>query len=140
MGFFVSDLVSQENLDMSNIVAVTLYVKDMSLYASMNEIYVSRLSKVNPPVRVCVQCPLNVHVILDATAYKKIDITDSDTKVHNRHTMHVQSVSHWAPANIGPYSQAIRVSLQKYFQFEIQIFMTIIVFDNYSLVYFVINL
>lgn len=23
--------------------------------------------------------------------------------------MHVQSVSHWAPANIGPYSQAVRV-------------------------------
>lgn len=25
-------------------------------------------------------------------------------------TMHVQSLSHWAPANIGPYSQAVRVS------------------------------
>ena len=24
-------------------------------------------------------------------------------------TMHVQSLSHWAPANIGPYSQAVRV-------------------------------
>lgn len=23
--------------------------------------------------------------------------------------MHVQSLSHWAPANIGPYSQAVRV-------------------------------
>lgn len=23
--------------------------------------------------------------------------------------MHVQSVSHWAPANIGPYSQAVKV-------------------------------
>ena len=26
-------------------------------------------------------------------------------------TMHVQSLSHWAPANIGPYSQAVRVSV-----------------------------
>ena len=24
-------------------------------------------------------------------------------------TMHVQSISNWAPANIGPYSQALRV-------------------------------
>ena len=24
--------------------------------------------------------------------------------------MHVQSISHWAPANIGPYSQAVEVS------------------------------
>lgn len=23
--------------------------------------------------------------------------------------MHVQSISHWAPANIGPYSQAVRI-------------------------------
>lgn len=27
-------------------------------------------------------------------------------------TMHVQSLSHWAPANIGPYSQAVKVSGQ----------------------------
>ena len=26
-----------------------------------------------------------------------------------RSSMHVQSVSHWAPANIGPYSQAYMV-------------------------------
>lgn len=26
-----------------------------------------------------------------------------------RCTLHVQSISHWAPANIGPYSQAVRV-------------------------------
>ena len=26
-----------------------------------------------------------------------------------REAMHVQSISHWAPANIGPYSQAIKV-------------------------------
>ena len=25
--------------------------------------------------------------------------------------MHVQSISCWAPANIGPYSQAVRVSI-----------------------------
>lgn len=27
----------------------------------------------------------------------------------HRDTMHVQSISHWAPANIGPYSQAVQV-------------------------------
>ena len=26
-----------------------------------------------------------------------------------RKTLHAQSISHWAPANIGPYSQAIKV-------------------------------
>jgi hypothetical protein len=29
--------------------------------------------------------------------------------------MHVQSVSHWAPANIGPYSQAVQVRKIKVF-------------------------
>ena len=28
-----------------------------------------------------------------------------------RDAMHVQSISHWAPANIGPYSQATKVLL-----------------------------
>ena len=31
----------------------------------------------------------------------------NDTSV--REAMHVQSISHWAPANIGPYSQATKV-------------------------------
>lgn len=29
--------------------------------------------------------------------------------------MHVQSISHWAPANIGPYSQAVEVSAKNSF-------------------------
>lgn len=82
----------------------------MSNYVSINEAYISYLSKINPPVRVCVECPLNVHVVLDAIAYKETQDC-GDKKVHKRHTMHVQSISHWAPANIGPYSQAVRVSV-----------------------------
>lgn len=82
----------------------------MSNYISINEAYISCLNKTNPPVRVCVECPLNIHVVLDAIAYKETQDC-GDKKVHKRHTMHVQSISHWAPANIGPYSQAIRVSV-----------------------------
>ena len=42
----------------------------------------------------------------------------------NRQTMHVQGLSHWAPANIGPYSQAVKVREQlgyftKYVQFSV---------------------
>lgn len=103
-------LVKKESLQISDIVAVTLYIKDMSNYISINEVYTSCLSKTNPPVRVCVECPLNVHVVLDAIAYKETQDC-GDKKVHKRHTMHVQSISHWAPANIGPYSQAVRVSV-----------------------------
>ncbi|OAD60574.1 ATP-binding domain-containing protein 4 [Eufriesea mexicana] len=104
----LSSLVKKENLQISDIVAVTLYIKDMSNYISINEVYISCFNKTNPPVRVCVECPLNIHVVLDAIAYKEIQDC-GDKKVHKRHTMHVQSISHWAPANIGPYSQAVRV-------------------------------
>ncbi|XP_066584188.1 uncharacterized protein [Prorops nasuta] len=104
----LSSLVKDEGLQITDIVAVTLYIKDMSNYASMNEVYVSRFSKNNPPVRVCVECPLNVHVLLEAIAYKEVE-NYGEIKAPKRHTMHVQSISHWAPANIGPYSQAIRV-------------------------------
>ena len=106
--FPFSDLVKRENLQTSNIVGVTLYVKDLSNFATINQVYVSRLGGPNPPVRVCIQCPLNIHVILDALAYKEIS-ADETEKVLKRHTMHVQSISHWSPASIGPYSQAIRV-------------------------------
>jgi len=113
--FFTHDiliiaLVQNENLCPSDIVSVTLYIKDMSNYKAINEVYVSWLNKRNPPVRVCVECPLNVHVALDAIAYKESQ-ESGDKWVCKRHTMHVQSISHWAPANIGPYSQAVRVSI-----------------------------
>lgn len=102
-------LVQNENLSSSDIVAVTLYIKDMSNYKAINDVYVSWLGKRNPPVRVCVECPLNIHVMLDAIAYKESQ-ENGDKWACKRHTMHVQSISHWAPANIGPYSQAVRVS------------------------------
>ncbi|XP_043285189.1 diphthine--ammonia ligase isoform X2 [Venturia canescens] len=104
----LSNLVKRENLQTTNIVGVTLYVKNMSNYASINEVYVSRLGQPNPPVRVCIECPLNVHVVLDALAYKEMKVNETE-KVLKRHTMHVQSISNWSPASIGPYSQAIRV-------------------------------
>lgn len=45
---------------------------------------------------------------IDCHAYKSPgDVVEDGTAMKS--TMHVQSISHWAPANIGPYSQATRV-------------------------------
>ncbi|XP_044020531.1 diphthine--ammonia ligase isoform X2 [Aphidius gifuensis] len=104
----LSNLVENEAIEMTNIVGVTLYIKDMSKYSIINQVYQSKFSQTNPPVRVCIECPLNFPVILEALAYKELDQTNEE-KILKRHTMHVQSISHWAPANIGPYSQAVRV-------------------------------
>lgn len=86
---------------------VCIFVRDMADYAAINAAYISVLSHVNPPVRVCVEVPLSAAnpVVLEAIAYRPFHESDS-----RKHTMHVQTISHWAPANIGPYSQGIRVS------------------------------
>ena len=80
---------------LQQVVAVTLLVQDMSDFPTVNKAYVSHFGK-NPPVRVCVECPVSTKVLLSAVGKQQSTIS----------TMHVQSISHWAPANIGPYSQA----------------------------------
>lgn len=54
--------------------------------------------------RVCVEVslPPNILVQMDMIGYRKSGALP-------RHCMHVQGLSHWAPANIGPYSQATKV-------------------------------
>ncbi|XP_060071126.1 uncharacterized protein LOC132551040 [Ylistrum balloti] len=89
-----------EGWDMSKLALVCLYVQRMEDFAKVNSVYRSYF-ELNPPVRVCVQAslPKNVALLLDCYGCKSSD----------RNTMHVQGISHWAPANIGPYSQAVTV-------------------------------
>ncbi|KAF6204719.1 hypothetical protein GE061_018880 [Apolygus lucorum] len=96
----LNGLLVERSLDISKLVSVTLYVRDLSQYAAINASYSSVIPGPNPPVRVALGTGLNekTPVLLCALAYAK-----------NKHVMHVQSLSHWAPANIGPYSQAVRV-------------------------------
>ncbi|XP_026677578.1 diphthine--ammonia ligase-like [Diaphorina citri] len=76
----------------------------MAEYPLVNEVYHKYFNHTNPPIRACVQTilPDNVPVILDAVCKNQTE--------HNPNFLHVQSISHWAPANIGPYSQAARVN------------------------------
>jgi len=66
----------------------------------------------SPPSRACVavDLPPGIRVRLDCLAY-----TEDPSKRSDRQALHVQSISYWAPANIGPYSQAVCVSF--YFKF-----------------------
>lgn len=69
--------------------------------------------KTSFPCRVCVQAPLPAGQLLqmDCLLHDWIDPLEEGC-FHQREALHVQSLSHWAPANIGPYSQAFRVRLQ----------------------------
>lgn len=90
---------------------VTLYVRNMCEYGTMNQVYARYFHAANPPTRVCVECPLprGLHVIVEAVAFRPPKDVGTLLLMDPRHTMHVQGISHWAPANIGPYSQSTRV-------------------------------
>ncbi|RAL16053.1 uncharacterized protein BO97DRAFT_431780 [Aspergillus homomorphus CBS 101889] len=82
----------------ADIVFTTVLLRSMSDFPLMNSIYVSMFKKPNPPARATVACgeslPKGVNIMVSAVG------------------LHVQSRSYWAPANIGPYSQAMSVPLQ----------------------------
>ncbi|KAF2003391.1 adenine nucleotide alpha hydrolases-like protein, partial [Amniculicola lignicola CBS 123094] len=99
--------LTAHNLTPSHITHTTLLLRHMSTFASINNIYSTLFTTPNPPSRVTVACgstlPLGVDVMLSAIC---------STDVRERKGLHVQSRSYWAPANIGPYSQAISVPLK----------------------------
>lgn len=100
-----------EGLGLSDLVAVTMYLDDMNNYSQYNKEYIKFFAH-RPPVRVCVATPLpqDMPIVLEVLAFRasKTELSDDDT-TFTKNCMHVQGISHWAPANIGPYSQAVWV-------------------------------
>ncbi|KAL2827403.1 hypothetical protein BDW59DRAFT_171402 [Aspergillus cavernicola] len=92
----------------ADIVFTTVLLRSMADFPMMNSIYVSLFQKPNPPARATVACgdtlPDGVNVMISM-------VVDLGPRVQ-RNGLHVQSRSYWAPANIGPYSQAMSVPLQ----------------------------
>lgn len=90
-----------------NIIFATILLRSMDGFASINKIYGKLFQEPNPPARVTVACgdmlPENCQVSITLA----IDLRAPDLKK----ALHVQSRSYWAPANIGPYSQAISVPI-----------------------------
>ncbi|KAJ5895096.1 hypothetical protein N7495_006787 [Penicillium taxi] len=90
-----------------DIVFATVLLRSMGDFALMNNVYNSLFKKPNPPARATVACgdalPSNVKVMVSF-------VVDRGDRNH-RQGLHVQSRSYWAPANIGPYSQAISIPI-----------------------------
>jgi diphthine-ammonia ligase len=88
-----------------SIVSTTILLASMASFPSVNTSYSKLFSPglPNPPARVTVACylPPGVQVSFSFT----ISLLPRST----HRGLHVQSRSYWAPANIGPYSQAISV-------------------------------
>ncbi|KAF5387982.1 hypothetical protein D9615_000523 [Tricholomella constricta] len=93
--------LKEHGLNISNCTNINIFISSIDLFARVNAIY-STFFGSSPPARACVavDLPLPIRVRLDCIAFVESSPTD-------RQALHVQSLSYWAPANIGPYSQAI---------------------------------
>nr|XP_009943400.1 PREDICTED: diphthine--ammonia ligase [Opisthocomus hoazin] len=101
--------VTSEGLKLKDIILVHLYMKSMKDFNVINSVYVTEFD-LCPPARVCVETrlPDGVLFCIDCLAHR-YDVAMDDVLCDEKLVMHVQSISHWAPANIGPYSQSIKV-------------------------------
>ncbi|KAF4574969.1 hypothetical protein EYR36_006323 [Pleurotus pulmonarius] len=89
------------SLELSHCANITILLSDMDLFARVNAVY-GRYFGVSPPSRACVavDLPAPTRVRLECIFYR-------ESRPEERVALHVQGLSYWAPANIGPYSQAV---------------------------------
>jgi diphthine-ammonia ligase len=95
--------LSEHSLSFSHIANINVFISSMEDFASINAVYATYFG-VSPPARACVavDLPRPLRVMLDCVIY-------AEQKADDRKALHVQGLSYWSPANIGPYSQAIQV-------------------------------
>lgn len=97
--------LATHDLEAADLTTVIIILRNMADFPKMNEIYGSLFSSPNPASRVTISCgrlvPEGRNIMIYAMA--------PASKTRKREGLHVQSRSYWAPANIGPYSQAIDI-------------------------------
>eukprot|EP01124_Arcella_intermedia_P033770 TRINITY_DN8198_c0_g1_i1.p1 TRINITY_DN8198_c0_g1~~TRINITY_DN8198_c0_g1_i1.p1 ORF type:complete len:684 (-),score=165.67 TRINITY_DN8198_c0_g1_i1:1359-3197(-) len=97
----IRETLRRHQVSMSEVFYINVYLRDMADFAKMNAIYKQYFSS-GPPSRACVAIdwPYGASgVIVECYGW-------GDTGKDVKRTLHVQSISEWAPACIGPYSQA----------------------------------
>lgn len=87
---------------------MNIFLSSMDLFARVNAVYGTYFGS-SPPARACVAADIfeSFRVMIECVAYAEKDPSE-------RQALHVQGLSYWAPANIGPYSQAVTV---RFFEF-----------------------
>lgn len=101
----LADMLAAEALELKNVIHINALLASIDDFAAFNGVY-STMFGTAPPSRACVAVNLAppAKVILECWAFE-------DASPRARFSLHVQGISYWAPANIGPYSQAIHVSV-----------------------------
>ncbi|KAK5137605.1 hypothetical protein LTR08_007900 [Meristemomyces frigidus] len=96
---------------LASIAYTTIILRSMADFAAINPVYGGYFTWPIPPARVTIACaealPDGCDVMLGVTS----QLLPTSANTNQRHGLHVQSRSYWAPANIGPYSQAVAVPM-----------------------------
>ncbi|OAQ23001.1 hypothetical protein K457DRAFT_102077 [Linnemannia elongata AG-77] len=89
-------------LSWTEVVFMQVFVSNMADFGVVNGAYKGFFG-INPPPRACVgaNLPKPCRIQVSCTAIRRGAVPTKP-----RQTLHVQGMSYWAPANIGPYSQA----------------------------------
>ncbi|KAH8815154.1 ATP binding L-PSP endoribonuclease family protein-like protein [Xylogone sp. PMI_703] len=98
----------------TDIISTLIILRSMEDFASINKAYGALFTHPNPPSRVTISsgdmmphnCNIMIHLNIQSTSQAP------------KSALHVQSRSYWAPANIGPYSQAISIPVYSLSQNE----------------------
>lgn len=99
----IQSRLTQQNFSPTSIISTAIILRSMADFPSINAIYGSLFTAPNPPSRVTISCG---DLLPTDSGNIAIYVTVQAGEV-DRQGLHVQSRSYWAPANIGPYSQAI---------------------------------
>ena len=90
-----------------DIVFTTILLRSMTDFGTVNSVYEQLFTLPNPPARVTIACG---DALPEGVSLMVSFILEFGPETA-RDGLHVQSRSYWAPANIGPYSQAIKMPL-----------------------------
>lgn len=128
--FLLKALLEAQQCTPQDVGMVHLYLSDIAHFQRINQYYRQCFGVLLPPSRSCValgDLPKNRRVMLDcwvlagSGGYMRRQDTESkqtqevspyaeaalvNTSTRYRQVLHVQSLSHWAPVCVGPYSQA----------------------------------
>ncbi|KAI4861713.1 adenine nucleotide alpha hydrolases-like protein [Hypoxylon rubiginosum] len=104
----VRERLHKHSLSETAITNSIIVLRRMADFPTINKLYGALFKEPNPPARVTISCGELLPAGGDITMLLSVQFR---MKQGDRRGLHVQSRSYWAPANIGPYSQAITYPL-----------------------------
>ncbi|KAK4150563.1 hypothetical protein C8A00DRAFT_17937 [Chaetomidium leptoderma] len=104
----IRERLRQHYLPSAAILSATVVLRRMADFPAVNSIYGTLFDAPNPPSRVTISCGDALSSAAGANIAVYLTVHTA-LQPNQRQGLHVQSRSYWAPANIGPYSQAISI-------------------------------